>query len=426
MLLGLAAVALACLLYVEVDRYGGGDRVPWGAGAAALLVAVHADQVSHSRHVRMYGLGAALAGLTAWLMLRALRSERRALAWWGAYAASAAALCYTHYYGAFTVAAQLLFASLALAQRWRASGVGPREAFGLLGAGLLVAALFAPWLSVLRRQAARVSADYWIREAGSFDVAGALVRWMTGLEWTPPRPALTIAIFAAAALWALWRGDQGQRFLALQAALPWAGALGLSWVAGRTLFLERYLFFSQLALLVLLARAWAGLGPWPRRVTAAVAGSLITLGLAEEIGARPVAAPSAQEGARLLARSVAPEDLVLANAPRDLNVVLYYLRREGAAGIELKCPASRSVGHLSQVSSIASDEIVGDESVWDGPWPRVWRVRLHSPRKWRPEPAPAGWNLVFTRVFEGPAQTRLILTADQRVTVRHSGRAAPP
>ena len=81
LLLGLAAVVLAYLLYVEVDRHGGGGGTPagrWGAVVAALLVAVHADQVGHSRHVRMYALGAALAGLTAWLVLRALRSERRA------------------------------------------------------------------------------------------------------------------------------------------------------------------------------------------------------------------------------------------------------------------------------------------------------------------------------------------------------------
>jgi hypothetical protein len=107
---------------------------------------------------------------------------------------------------------------------------------------------------------------------------------------------------------------------------------------------------------------------------------------------------------------------VLANAPRDLNVVGYYLYREGADHIVMKCPASRSVGHLSQVSSIRSDEIVGEESVWAGPWRRVWRVRLHPPRKWRPDPPPADWTLFFTRVFEGPGGTRLLATAYQRVT----------
>src|SRR6185295_20406591 len=99
-LFGLAAVGLAYLLYVEVDRYAGASRGRAGGLAAALLVALHADQVEHSRHVRMYGLGVMLAALTAWLLLRALRSERRASLWWTAYAIAAAALCYTHYYGA--------------------------------------------------------------------------------------------------------------------------------------------------------------------------------------------------------------------------------------------------------------------------------------------------------------------------------------
>jgi hypothetical protein len=426
MLLGLAAVALAYLLYVEVDRHAGGggpEAGRRGAVVAAFLVAVHADQVAHSRHVRMYSMGVALAGLTAWLMLRALRSERRTAAWWTAYAVSAAALCYTHYYGAFTVAAQVIAAAVFLGARWHDTRTRPREVFALIAAALAAAALFAPWLSVLHRQAARVSGDYWIREAGSDGVAEALVLWLTGLERIPPWPAVTIAAFALAGLWTLARGDRGQRFLVVQAALPWVGAAGLSWASGRTLFLERYMVFSQLTLLVLLARAFAGLRPWPRRAVAAGLGSLLALGLAEEVGARPVTPPSAQEGARLLVRSVAASDLVLANAPRDFNVVRYYLNREGGGHIEMKCPAHRAVGHLSQVSSITSDEIVGEETVWARPWGRVWRVRLHPPRKWRPDPPPADWAHVFTRVFEGPAATRLLVTAYQRGT---PGQAAIP
>jgi hypothetical protein len=429
LILGLAAVALAYLLYVETDRAapsGGRPAARWGPLVAALLVAVHADQVEHSRHVRMYGLGAALAGLTAWLMLRALRSERRAPSWWAGYAIAASALCYTHYYGAFTVAAQIVAAALLLARRGPAARRRVGEVAGLISAAVLVAALFAPWLPVLRRQTARVSADYWIHEAGSFDVAGALVRWATGLDWTPPLPALTIAALAAAFLWALARGDDGQRFLVIQAGLPWLGALVLSGAAGRTLFLERYLVFSQVALLVLIARAWAGLSTWPRRAAAVVFGALLALGVAGEIGARPTAPPSAQEGARMLAGAVGPGDFVLANAPRDLNVVRYYLHREGADHIALKCPASRSVGHLSQVSSITAEEIVGEESVWAGSWPRIWFVRLHPTRKWRPDPPPLPWAASLTRVFEGSNRTRLLVMAYQRVTTSDPAHTAPP
>jgi mannosyltransferase len=431
-ILGLGAVLLAYLLCREVDRSArttdAGDRVPLlgGAAAAAVLVAVHADQVSHSRHARMYGLGAVLAGLSAWMMLRALRSEKRSVAWWGAYAVTAAALCYTHYYGAFTVAAQILFASVVVAQRWRASGMRRRDVVGLALAVLGVAALYAPWLPVLWRQTTRVREDYWIRDIGVWDIAAALTRWATGLEWAPAWPVLVIVLFAAAAVWTLWRGDTGQRFLALQAVVPWLGALALSWLAGRTLFLERYLFFSQLALLVGLARAWRGLTfRWPKHVIAVTLGSLVGLGLAREVGGRPTVLPAAQDAARMLASSVGPGDLLCANSPRDLNVVRYYLRREGATTVALKCPASRAVGHLSQVSSMTPEDVVPDEAVWSGRWARVWRVRLHPPRKWRPEPPPPGWKSVFLRIFEGPAGTRLLLTTYEQEAGRPTGSALP-
>jgi hypothetical protein len=420
-ILGLGAVLLAYLLCREVDRFAGklapGGRVAGlaGAAAAAVLMAVHADQISHSRHARMYALGAALAGLSAWMVLRALRSERRAVAWWGAYAVTAAALCYTHYYGAFTLAAQILFASVVVAQRGRASGLWRRDAVGLAVAVLAVTALYAPWLPVLWRQTTRVREDYWIRDMSLWDIAAALTRWATGLEWAPAWPVLVILLFSVAAVWTLWRGDAGQRFLALQAVVPWLGALVLSWVAGRTLFLERYLFFSQMALLVGLARAWSGLTlRWPKHVLAVTVGSLIALGLAHELGGRPTAAPAAQEGARLLAAYVQPSDLVCASSPRDLNVVRYYLLREGATAVTLKCPASRAVGHLSQVASISPAEIVPDEEMWSASGGKVWKVRLHPPRKWRPEPPPPDWKLLFLRQFEGPAATRLLVTAYER------------
>jgi hypothetical protein len=67
----------------------------------------------------------------------------------------------------------MIGAAIVLAERGRASRSRPREVLGLLAAALAVAALFAPWLSVLRRQTARVSRDYWIREAGSASRAGS-------------------------------------------------------------------------------------------------------------------------------------------------------------------------------------------------------------------------------------------------------------
>jgi mannosyltransferase len=416
-LLGLAAVPLAYVLAREVAR--GRQGAAGGGAVAAVLVALHADQVGHSREARMYALGGVLAGLSAWLMLRALRAERRSALWWAAYAMAAAGLCYTHYYGAFTVGAQVLYAGLLVARSGLRSRLPTGTATGLVAAVLGAAVLYGPWLPVLRRQTARVGGDYWIREMGPWDVAAALMRWSTGLEWAPAWPTLVIGVFAAAAVWALWRGDAGQRFLILQAVLPWLGALALSWSAGRPLVLERYLFFSQIALLVLAGGAWVRLGRAGARAAAALPfGVVLALGLVAEIGSRPRTASSAAEAARVLATSAAPGDLVCANAPRDLNVLLYYLRREGREDFHLACPASRAIGHLSQVSSLTAEEILPGGEEWAPRWARVWKVRLHPPRKWRPEPPPPGWNLFFTRVFEGPSSARVYLTAYQPAAVQ--------
>jgi hypothetical protein len=250
---------------------------------------------------------------------------------------------------------------------------------------------------------------------GPWDLAAALMRWSTGLEWAPAWPSLVIAALIAAAVVALWRGDAGQRFLALQAALPWLAALALSAAAGRTLLLERYLFFSQLALIVLLARAWSHLSSFRARAAgASVVGALIALGLAREVGSRPQAPSSAAEAARLLAGVARPGDLLCASSPRDLNVVRYYLARAGGSAAELRTPASRAVGHLSQVASITPEEVVPDEEIWSARWGRVWRVKLHPPRKWRPEPAPPPWKPMFLRIFEGPASTRILIAGDER------------
>lgn len=68
-----------------------------GALFSAFLVAVHVTQVVPGRTARMYSLGVFLAGLTGWLLLRALRATRRQAWWWTGYGVAVAAFCYTHY-----------------------------------------------------------------------------------------------------------------------------------------------------------------------------------------------------------------------------------------------------------------------------------------------------------------------------------------
>ena len=393
----------------------------WGAVAAALLVALHADQVGHSRHVRMYALGIALAGLTAWLMLRALRSGRPR---WpgGPPTPSPRPPCATR----TTTAASpsppsLAFAGVFLASRVRAPAVRPRDVLGLLAAALAhrrpVRALALRCSGGRPRASARTTGS--ARPAPSTSRARSCAGRPGSNGRLRARPHHRR--LCRRPVLGLWRGDRGQRFLALQAALPWVGALGLSWAPGRTLFLERYLFFSQLALLVFLARGLGGARALAaaRRRRRAWHPCSRSASRTRSARGRRRSRPPRTGRASWRGRS-GRGDLVLANAPRDLNVVRYYLMREGAAGIEMKCPASRSVGHLSQVSSITAEEIVGEESVWAGPWSRVWRVRLHPPRKWRPDPPPPR---VGTRLHPGVRGSRRHAPVSDSVSTPYVRRA---
>ncbi|MGE3908960.1 MAG: glycosyltransferase family 39 protein [Chloroflexota bacterium] len=122
--------------------------------AAATLLAVSPLAVQYSQEVRMYAQAGLLAAASSWAGLALLRaltggtaSRRQFTLLSLAYGLLAGALLYTHYYGTLVVAAQQVFAGLALltSRRWR---IVPW--WGL--ASGLAAALFLPWLPVALRQ----------------------------------------------------------------------------------------------------------------------------------------------------------------------------------------------------------------------------------------------------------------------------------
>lgn len=136
-----------------------------GALFGALLLAIHlAPDDEPSRNARMYSQGIFLAGLTAWLLLRALRCSGGCLSWWLGYSLAVAAFCYTHYYAFFTVAAQTLFVAGDLAVRaYRNSLASVRASFsGFLLAGTFAFLLYIPWLPVWWKQTHDVWQGFWI------------------------------------------------------------------------------------------------------------------------------------------------------------------------------------------------------------------------------------------------------------------------
>ena len=142
---GCAAVAiLGVYLFTWVctgPRGTPGDARKAGLLAAA-LAAVSPLQAYWGAQLRMYALGMALAMLSSWAMLRALRaSPDRRRAAWALHGVLALLFAYTHYFALFTLAAQAMFiAGLQLAswrgrplpQPWSPPGRGPLLALAIV------------------------------------------------------------------------------------------------------------------------------------------------------------------------------------------------------------------------------------------------------------------------------------------------------
>jgi hypothetical protein len=149
---GIACVVMAHVLCGEAIRFGRraapaaedlpsrGSVGPW---LSAAYVAVHPLLIEASRTARMYSLTALLAGLSAWLLLRALMCGT---GWrWLLYGLSIGLLLHTHNFGLFTLAAQAAFVAV-LGMRGELRGRSIRGAMLAFGVGLV---LYAPWLPAL-------------------------------------------------------------------------------------------------------------------------------------------------------------------------------------------------------------------------------------------------------------------------------------
>lgn len=231
---------------------------------AALLIALSAAHVHWSYEARMYTLATALLGFSTWALVRALKSPRRAAAWWTAYALSSAALLYTHNYGLFSVAAQWAYLICRFAHQPRSwfEMFADKRFRGAAAAVASVAAMYAPWLPVLQAQKSRVQADYWIPAVDPWSVPEA---WLALIA--PANRAIAGAhaeAFAAAAgvvatlAVFIWRGGEGRWLVACMVVCPVALATLVSLVSV-SVIVGRHFLLAYLFLLCAAARVAAGL-----------------------------------------------------------------------------------------------------------------------------------------------------------------------
>lgn len=143
------------VLTVAIVYRMGADMFGRRAGVfAALFFAALPAGVYYTQEVRHYGWLALFTALS-WLVLLRLM-KRPSVGLWLAYVLSAAALLYTLYFGAFTLAAQSAAALLMIAGQAYRRRVRWRVWLALAGAWVVAALLYLPWIQVILTQQAGI------------------------------------------------------------------------------------------------------------------------------------------------------------------------------------------------------------------------------------------------------------------------------
>lgn len=336
-----------------------------GALFAALLLTIHLARVDEpSRNARMYSQGIFLAGLTAWLLLQALRCPRGCLGWWLGYGLAVAAFCYTHYYAFFTIAAQTLFVAGDLAVRaWKNSASVVRASLsGFLFAGTLAFLLYVPWFPVWWKQTHDVWQSFWITPVTLEPTKGVFFSWSTGLTSGDANDIRLWSLFVLA--WIVWmvaRADRGGLFFLIQASVPWVLSVSLSIWGGRPIFHERYLVFAQFFLFAFWGIVWDRLPGFLPRLT--LGGLLCGLSLSGTATVReqwPSRPPALAEAVAFLRDHCQPGDVVLTESPSAVNRLRYYAAQAGCLNIRTRCMVSpfQPPGHVVHIASLQAEDVI--------------------------------------------------------------------
>ena len=339
-----------------------------GALFAALLLAIHLAPVDEpSRNARMYSQGIFLAGLTAWLLLRALRCSGGGLGWWLGYGLAVAAFCYTHYYDFFTVVAQTVFVAGDLTVRaWKSSVSAIRASLtGFLLAGTLAFLLYVPWFPVWWKQTHDVWQGFWISPVTVEHAKEVFFTWSTGLPYGGTTDLTWWGLFMLACIvWMVCLADRGGLYFLIQASLPWALCLTISAWGGRPIFHERYLVFAQFFLFAFWGIVWDRIpGLVPRLGLGCFLCALSLSGMATVREQWPSRPPALAAAAAFLRDHYQDGDMVLTNSPSAVNRLRYYAAQAGMPTITARCILSpfQPPGHVVHLGSLQAEDVL-----WNG------------------------------------------------------------
>ena len=352
-LAGVLAVPSAFLLTRDLVRCtpDPSPRAEWAGVLAAALLAASELQVQEARQARMYSLGTLLVLLSAWALLRAVRSDASPV-WWILYAVLSVAFLYTHNTAVFSAAAGFAFATAYLYREWRwphgdstrANAV--RRIQRLVVVTAVVGAAYLPAAVVLaERSSETTGANAWLgpvsvrkagRELSAATLSQSAANWLdaAGLELLP-------ALVGTIVLCDLARRGWAGALVCLFVTVPLAAVAVYSIRSGTSLFLARYLTFCQAVLLVGIAIFVATIPRTPVLVGLLVVGLMGACGAEYREGvAGRTACPGARGAAEYIRMHRALGELVFTQRIWT-HVKFAYYSGDGARPVQVAAIPSR-------------------------------------------------------------------------------------
>ena len=380
-MVGVATIAVVYGLSVAAIRYAGDrdgvpdGRVGWAALAAASYLAIHPAHIEASQTARMYSFAAGFAALSSWLLLEAVGRPTPSRRLYLAYAVVAAMMLHSHNFGLFVVAAQLGFATL---EAWR-QRAGRDRWLALLGAGTLVALLYAPWVPMFLAQARRVHSGFWIPPVTWETLSWEIVQFLFGADMIDRATSLTLAGLLLFLLgWPLALGNDLRRWpLPAQVMTVWILAILISTIGGRPILQERYLLLAFPAFAGWFAMAITATKPgWASWSLACLL--LVPTGHATGLVlAKPWQSPLAtREAIEFLREEGQPGDVVLVRRPGLVNVFVYYQNRNPGHVLDIRyvfdLDELERIGQVNHISSFDPGQIVDADHLGQLQAHRAW------------------------------------------------------
>lgn len=373
----------------------------WGPLLASVFAGIHFLQIGYSRNIRMYSLGALLAAMTSWLLIRALDKPQR-MRRWVCYGVGVTALCYTHNFGLLTTGAQAVFlfgwlVRIAFVKGEKCSwssgepsgAIGRRKYFWSVARGGTTAAViltlaYLPWVRVLLAQRATVWTDFWIPAVNWFEFRRIVARGFIGLDGTTFTESYVILLLVAGVLvWQIARPTRGGVLFLTQLLFVWTVVLLVSLFSGRSIFLERTLLFAQVSWIGLLGITVDSIHSNYGRTafTVAVLAPLVG-GYSTMLQRFPSEGPAIRQAAATLRQRQASGDVAIAMDILDIFRLQCYAAEAGADLVQVRGvvePFRRGTPDELLILALDRDEEVPSHTEPGVNSPRVWMAGPSEP-----------------------------------------------